>query len=359
MALGRQRLLKRSGFLVAALALLIAAALLMLKPAPPRAATKVREFPRYLRPHEIERQSRRSTLETQVREVPADPTTSGLQPQSVLADPLHVALAEQEAALVIEAGALRDSPLGRMLLACLSKEQDGVLRELEQKTGLDLLQQVERIALAGSTPEAEPLLMLSGRFGGFDPSALDPDIELERRSDNVLLATSGDGAIARWKDELIVVGMAEEVRSAIARLEGERPSEPWNMAEEAYGEVYGTISGSLAGRLVPEAFRERLGSAAERVTLHVDATDDLLLVADVYGREPELVKELGTAIGGALALGRLSAVREENVLSSDLLDASRVIPDDGSFQLEIALPLATLQHQLGACANENDTPDRQ
>jgi hypothetical protein len=37
---------------------------------------------------------------------------------------------------------------------------------------------------------------------------------------------------------------------------------------------------------------------------------------------------------------------------ADLLDESRVIPGDGSFQVEMALPLATLADQLGECARQ-------
>jgi hypothetical protein len=84
--------------------------------------------------------------------------------------------------------------------------------------------------------------------------------------------------------------------------------------------------------------------------LHVDATDDLLLVADVRGPDEELLAELGQSIAGALSLGRLQAVREDDRVLADLLDESRVIPSAGSFQLEVALPLATVERQLGECA---------
>jgi hypothetical protein len=55
-------------------------------------------------------------------------------------------------------------------------------------------------------------------------------------------------------------------------------------------------------------------------------------------------------VGGALALGRLQAVRSDNPMLADLLDESRVIPGDSSFQVEMALPLVTLADQLGECA---------
>jgi hypothetical protein len=355
MVAARQRLLKRAGFLLAALGFLIAAALLMLKPAAPKVQRAALQFPHRARPHEIERQQRRSTLPPARREALATSDTATDAPVPAQAarearDPLHVALAQHEASLIIESATLKDSPLGRMLLACLSQEHDKMLEELEEKTGLRVLEQVERIAIAGSSEETPPVLMLSGKFPDFDPSGLHSNMQLEPHGASSRLAVEDHASFGIWNDEIILIGLTESVVAALDRLEGNSPAESGPIAEEAYGEVYGTISGKLAGRLVPEQLRERLGAAAQRVTLHVDATDDLLLVADVYGGEPELLEELATTVGGALALGRISAIHEDDAMLIDLLDESRVIRGDGSFQLEMALPLATIQAQLGECA---------
>lgn len=70
----------------------------------------------------------------------------------------------------------------------------------------------------------------------------------------------------------------------------------------------------------------------------------------MYGLQQEPLRDLASMVGGALALGRLHAVRSENPLLADLLDESRVSPGDGSFQVEMALPLVTLADHLGECA---------
>jgi hypothetical protein len=346
--------LKKAGFLVAALSLLSLAAWLMIEPETPRAPRAALSFPRVPRQHEIERQERRRTLA-----LPA-PTRSESggeareatpsAPPAPPADPVHVALPASEAALVVEAGVLKGSPLGRMLLACLSPGQTANLRELEQRTGLRPLEQLDRIAVSGGTPESGPVLVLSGRLDGVDLRAFDADATVDAVGDKTTIAATAARAVAVWDGQILLLGEPSGVRAAVARLEGEVPVPPSDLASEAYGEIYGSVPAEALSRMLPSELGERLRVAAERVVLHVDATDDLLLVADVYGRRDEELADLGTAVAGALSIGRLQAASEGNAVLSDLLDESRVIPGSGSFQLEMALPLETLARQLGACA---------
>jgi hypothetical protein len=359
MATGRQRLLKRSWLLLAALALFAAGGALMLRPAELRRERAALQFPRFARPEELERQERRRTFAPQRAAsgaaVPApEPAHPPHQPfTEPLAeprfDPLQLALGGSELGVVLEARALQESPLGRMLLGCLSPDQTRALTELEQKTGLHPLQQIERLAVAGDGSD-QAVLLLGGQFDGFDPGALDAQLQFEPLRGDVRWAESGDRAIAAWKDQLLLLGTAQGVRTALARLQREPSEAAVGLASEAYGEVYGSLTGQAASRMLPLELRERFARAAERVTLHVDARDDLLLVADVYGEQQEPLRDLASMVGGALALGRLHAVRSENPVLADLLDESRVIPGDGSFQVEMALPLGTLAEQLGECA---------
>jgi hypothetical protein len=157
-------------------------------------------------------------------------------------------------------------------------------------------------------------------------------------------------SVAIWKGQLALFGDSNAVHEALARLEGEGPAPAPFPADEAYGEMYGSLSAASLSRLLPEELRERVAGAADRVLLHVDARDDLLLVADVRGQDDETLADLAQTVAGALSLGRLQAVREDDRLLADLLDESRVIPSQGSFQLEVALPLATVERQLGECA---------
>jgi hypothetical protein len=260
-------------------------------------------------------------------------------------DPLQVALAGAPLGLVVETAALKDSRLGRMLLACLTPQLAQELAELEQKTGVKPLEQLDRIAIAGDLND--PVVILGGQVGGFDPSAIAEGLSFEP-----LWAETNGQAAALWQDQLLLLGKPNAVQAVLDRLQGKTNGAAQDLVGEAYGELYGTLTGRGASELLPSELRERFATATERVTLHVDARDDLLLVAEVYGAEPPLLSDLASSIGGALALGRLQAVRGDNPVLADLLDQSQVIPGDGSFQVEMALPLDTIAAQLGECASK-------
>jgi hypothetical protein len=245
---------------------------------------------------------------------------------------------------------LRDSPIGRKLLACLSPQHLAGLSELQEQLGFDPIERVERIGLTSSAADSEPVLVLSGDFQGANLSFPGADVPVfEAYGKRTRLAKDDHQAMALWDESMFVIGNVEPTLAIVRRLEGEDPLLEGFPPHEAYGEVYGAISGAALSQLVPSEYRERVRDVAERVLLHVDATDDLLLVADVRG-EPSQVRDLGTALGGALALGRLQAAKENQGLLGELLDQSRVVPGEGGFLLEMALPLAAIEEQLGACA---------
>lgn len=346
-------------FLFAALALFVLAAWLMLAPEALRARRPEIAFPRYPRPHEIERQQRRRTLA-----LPVDPARErhgakleGAEPDSVPAaslDPVHVALPASENAIVVEAGVLQDSPVGRMLLACLSPDQSAALREIEERTGARPLQQLDRIALSFDARGGSPLLVADGDFAGIDIGAVAPDAVVEPLGQRAMLIDRDDQSLAVWDGRLFVFGETDSVRDALARLDGEAPAPATSLSDEAYGEIYGSLSAEILSDLLPTELGERLRSAAQRVLLHVDATDDLMLVAEVHGARQDELSDLGVAIAGALSVGRVQAVREQNSLLADLLDESRIVPGDMNFQLEMALPRGAIERQLGACARDAD-----
>jgi hypothetical protein len=336
--------------------LFVLAAWLMLAPEEPRTRRSEIAFPRYPRPHEIERQQRRRTLALPVESdgTTADAELGTGEPRPAPFDPVHVALPASELSIVVEAGVLKDSPVGRMLLACLSPEQSAELRELEERTGFRPLDQLDRIALSGSLEDGGPLLVADGDFTRFDVKALGPGAVIEAVGRSGMLATQGERALAVWDRRILVLGTAEGVRAALARLEGEGELPASSLSDEAYGEIYGSLSAQMLSQLLPTELGERLRGAAERVLLHVDATEDLVVVAEVHGEREQELSDLGMAIAGALSVGRLQAVRERDALLAELLDESRVVPGDTSFQLEMALPLATIERQLGACARDAD-----
>jgi len=341
--------LKRASYLIAAFALFGLAAWLMLPPRAPRVARAALEFPRGPRPHEIERDERRRTLAVPAVARAGAGGASAEETSTVLVDPLHVALPPADLAVVLEAGTVLASPAGRMLLGCLSPPQADALRELETHTGFAPLQQLERVAFAESSTGQTTLLM-SGDFASLDLKRLADGASLERIGAKASIATRDAQAVAVWDGRMLIVGEPGGVREALRRLDGEATPAPSPLSGEVYGEMYGALSGAALSRLLPATLGERVRGAAERVLVHVDATDDVLLVAEVHGARGDALAELGQALAGALAMGRLQAVRDDDRLLADLLDESRVIPGDGSFQLEVALPLATLEDALGACA---------
>ncbi|HTV22952.1 MAG TPA: hypothetical protein VMG12_29880 [Polyangiaceae bacterium] len=340
---------KNAGYLVAAVGLLGLAAFLMREPEAPRLRRKALEFPRYPRSHEIERRETRKTLALPAPSPSDSDATEPADTPAPLADPVLVALASpDDMAFVLEASALKDSPIGRMLLACQSPEVLEEIERFEQRSGFRPFEQLERIGV--TSHDGKPVMVLSGDFSQFDPG-----FALQERAvttvGNARLLDSEEASVAVWKDQVLLVGDPGGVHAALDRLEGSSPAATSSLpSDEAYGEMYGSLSGPSLSRLLPEQLRDQLWGAADRVLLHVDATDDLLLVASVTGQDESKLSDLARAVAGALSLGRLGAVRDDDRLLADLLDESRVIPSQGSFQLEVALPLASVERQLGECA---------
>ena len=323
----------------------------MLPARAPRAPRDPLAFPRAPRPEEIERGERRRTLAlpAPAAEASSPQLAEELAPVAALHDPLHVALPSADFAVVVEAGTLLASPAGRLLLGCLSPPQAETLRGMEARTGFPPLEQLDRIALADSS-SGRPMLVVSGDFSALDLARLADEALVERVGAKAQVVVRDAQAVAVWDRRLLLVGEPDGVREGLRRLDGEVAALPSSLAEEMYGEVYGALNGEALRRFLPAELGTRVRDAAERVLVHVDATDDLLLVAEVHGTRAEALVELRQALAGALAMGRLQAVRDEDRLLADLLDESRVIPGDGSFQLEVALPLATIEAALGDCA---------
>jgi hypothetical protein len=155
----------------------------------------------------------------------------------------------------------------------------------------------------------------------------------------------------------VVARTEEDVRAALERLEGSGAQGPPAIDEsQTYGEIYGVATAEAISELVPAdqaALAEKLRAAAARVELHVDASRDVGLVADVTGLAPRETDDLGKSIGAALALARLRAEAEGEHEFAELMDLARVIPDNGRFRLEMGLPLEVLEKHLRRCVELN------
>lgn len=307
------------------------------------------EFPRHQRPEENERSRRRRTLPPP----PSPKEDDFVRPKR---DPLHTALPTKKgkSAVVFEASALRDSPVGQLWLDCmLSRYEMNKLSKLKEKTGIDVLNDVERVAVS-----SEEVLVVSGNFLDARFQELAPERRAYGAKGMIYERENGE-VFAIWDQSIVLAGpKAAPLEAAIDRLEDKVPPEPPLIPEWAsYGEVYGVLSADDIAGLLPESERElasRLKSAVEQVELHVDAEEDVAIVADVAGQVEADVDDLGKSLGAALSLGRLKAQADHDDRLAELLDFARVSPRGGRFSLELALPLSVIQRQMGPCKKDRD-----
>ena len=344
--------MKRRVWLVAAVLLLVAAALLMLYSEEPRAQRPRAEvtFPRRLDRKQAERMRARQTL-------PAPPQLAGA-PQGPARPraPLLAAIGGGGgSAVIVEANALRNSPIGELLLACvMGGGRRNPIDELRERAGVDVLQDLDRVAL---TPHG---VAFSGNFAkarwdgllgeGATPATYGAQgrvYQLPREDDD------GPGVLVTWGDQLVMLAPDDaQARAAVDRLEGRAPVVPVIGEEQTYGEIYGVLAAADLAKLLPPEQAElaaRLREVAQRVELHVDATHDVGIVADVQGADPAQVEDLGRSVGGLLAAARVQATAEDKPELAEILELARVLQRDGAFVLEVGLPLELLAERLAGC----------
>lgn len=335
------------GWLLVAAALVGLTAWLLRDPpsAPPPPAPT---FPRAMRPHETRRlEARRVVVK------PATPAQPVARPApaapEVRRDPVLAALPPSRSAMVIEANALRHSRLGELLIGCLEGRRTA-LDEVRERLGVDLLEDLDRVAFAGD------VTLLSGRFGKARWEEVFSGLESTGYgSDAVIWGGEGHEAFGVWRGEMVLVGRdAATVEAAVDRLEGRAPLGAQALDDgEAYGEVYGVFRGEdltrLAGGEGSELARQ-LAEAAERVSIHVDAMNDVSLVAQVDGADDEGLDALARSLSGALSAARVKAGMEGEQVLAQLLDYAQVSPTEGAFELDLALPASFLEDQLADCS---------
>jgi hypothetical protein len=334
-------------WLLSAVALFALAAFLMrtTKPVSARDKREKRDFPKQLREPERDRLAR--------RQVVLPPRAGAEQTTPKRRDRLLAALppippGESKTALVLEAQAIKGTPIGQMLLDCF---RGGRGDSEMKKLGLDV-NDVERVA------QTDDALLFEGNFDKVDWARAFPNDKTTKLGEHATLHERTDNErttfVADWGGRYLIGGRDRAaIEATIARLEGQGDETNAAIPDgEAYGEIYGVVSvdrlAQVLGRSDPE-LADRLRSSANRVELHVDALSDVLIVADVAGPEHDAVGDLGKALGGAISLGRMQAKAEQDDRLSGLLEGARVVPRDGTFQTEIALPLEVLEKQLAGC----------
>ncbi len=340
---------------------------------PPRKEVSAPAFPRYQSPKARARAVARRTSPPVAK--PALAIEAGAEAEAPPApaplparDPMITALSRPEggSALFMEANVLLHSPVGEMLLGCLDADARREIDRVRDRFGVDLFSSIDRVAVQ------QGLLTVSGHFGDAEWENIFEEFAPREHGDYGMIYSRpdlhdlvGDGGaplerqpvMGVWNDELVFVGdTPEEVAAAMDRLEGNAPTGPPPIKEhEAYGEIYGTLQAEDFGQLLAGGenteLSELLKRAAERVELHVDARDEVAIVARARGTDTTAMEKLSRALGGALSLGRIKARQDGDDDLAALLEHARVTPFDGDSTLELALPRSTLREWLGDCAS--------
>jgi hypothetical protein len=334
---------RRVLWLLAAVALLALAAALMWSEGPKGGEGRREvEFPSHQRDADWQR------LERHRRELVL--MSSARAREKASRDPVLVALsgaAARGSSMVFEVAALADTPVGRMVTDCLEKRADNPLAEAEREAGFDPAKDVDRIGAA------DDLVVVAGDFEGVGDSPLFAELERTQRGEAAVYTRGEDGGgIALWRDELMIVGeSADALDEALALLAGEIPFDEEALPEaDAYGEIHGSLDVDQAADLFgDQELAERFADAADEVKLHVDASGDVAIVADVSGGEPAAMADLGRALGGAMSLARLKARAEGEDELAALLDFAGVSNIGGGIRAEVALPLEFLESKLADC----------
>lgn len=353
---------KRGAWLAAAMVLLALAAWLMSRGDKERPTARPRkiEFPRYPKPAELERASRRRTLPRPTAPPP------GVEAPQWKRDPVLVALPADpgRSAMVFEIDALKESPIMQIWLDCMlsrGDERDSLAR-FKDRYGFDLLEDVERAAASSAG-----LVVFQGAFEGarFEGERWTSRTYGER---GILYEDNDTGrVVATWGPDLVIAGRRAEpglVEEVIDRLESTDPAQGSILKEhQAYGDVYGVLSPDDLAEMLPpdqDQLAERIRETVERVEFHVDASEDVAVVAEVAGPAGREMEDLSKLFGAALSMGRLNAKREGNDELAQLLDYARVQtrrhpgedkPKTQRFSVDVALPVDLLKN-LGPCRRD-------
>jgi hypothetical protein len=263
--------------------------------------------------------------------------------------------------VVLEVNALRNSPIGELLLQCLAaREGRGNALEALQRMGIDPLRDVDRVGIT------EHGIVVSGDFRRADWQGLLGSSTGMPYGDRGQITTvdpranGGASLVAtRWGDSLLHLGESpEDGRRVLDAVEGRGPPpKPLLSPEQSYGELYGVVSGEDLAKTLggTEGWSSALVDAASRVEVHLDARRDVALVADVSGEDARKLEDLGKTLGGALALARAEARAKGDADAAELLGFARVAPSHGtSLSLEVALPLEAVAKRLAFCRGGAD-----
>ena len=323
------------------------------------------DFPRHMRGDDWKRAEQRRTQVMTPAPVKGKPVTEPQRPR----DPLLAALprGKGRSAVVIEANALRYSPIGELLMECLMRDGGKRLDEFRKASGVDPLKDLDRLVItdqgvmfSGDFSKARFKEMFQERVSAdYGPGArvYEPGDVLFAMDDGGTRRGRDSGTFGTWNDQMLVVGETpDSVKEVLDRVNGGGSTEPPIISENnTYGEMYGVLSVEQLAKMLPPdqgELAQRLKEVADTVELHMDASSDVAMVAQIRGSDESKVTDLGKSLGAALSLARLKAQADGNKDLAQMLDFAKVQPDGSEFKLELAVPLDVLKERLAFCRDE-------
>ncbi len=318
------------------------------------------EFPHQPKQMEQERNQKRRTLP------PLPSLSEDAEGFRKRRDPVLVALPTdtRRSVMVFEFDALKESPLSEAWLDCLLARDDrerAGLDRFKERIGIDPLEDIDRVAVS-----SEKVIVLQGSF---DHARFDPD-RWERRNygeNGIIYRDSESGRVmATWGADMMIASGSpdspEAVEEAIDRLESKDPEQKTILNDyDAYGDIYGVVSPEDLAAMLPaeqSALSERIRDLVNRIDIHVDASEDVAITAQVSGGRGQNMDDLAKSFGAALAVGRIKAKNDGDDKLAELLDFAKVKPTGAEFAVDVALPIELLK-QLGPCRKERMDRPRQ
>ena len=266
-------------------------------------------------------------------------------------DPLLAALPMKpdSPVFVFEMNALRYSPLGERILACM-RGQGGqnAFTDLARESGIDPQKDIDRVAFLGDST------VVSGHFDQARWNQTGSPGESYGQGGRIY--TTPRGVVGSWRDQIVMLSSGpEDARKAIDQLEGRAPVPETGFPEEmSHGDIYGLVPGAAARRALggggeggEGGLNERIASLASRIELHVDAMQDLAAEVRIRGDDAAGLADLAKGLGTALTAARLKSQITGNKSLSALLENAAVRPGEGGLSIKFAVPAAQIGDLLG------------
>lgn len=336
-------------WLVLAGALLSLGAWLMLgAEPPPRPAPPYVSLPRKMTPDERTRVVERRTW---VPTVDAGALAAAPPPQRPR-DPLLSMMPEtvERGAVVAEVNAILNSELGGLLFDCVTAGGRGDL-DVMRDAGFDPKVHLDRIALIDDS------FVMTGQLESMPFPAGTVTKDYGPRAKLLELPGDEQRSAGLWNNQLLVFGADEATtRALLDRLErAEANARPVLDDSQAYGEVYGVVGPQALADLFGDddpRVRDLLVGATKGLSLHVDVSHDVGVVADVEAKDSTKTDDLRKSIGSLLSIARLRAQNRGRNDQADLLDLARVRSGEGAgFRVEAGVPHELVKSMLQSCVD--------